>query len=33
MMKWFAVTAGALAGLLLVTSWPKLQRYRRIRAM
>jgi len=33
MKKWIAVAAGALVAYAVVTSWPELVRYRRIRAM
>jgi len=33
MSRWLAVAGGALFAALLVSSWPELQRYRRIRAM
>jgi hypothetical protein len=33
MIKWFAVAASALVAYAVVTSWPELVRYRRMRAM
>ena len=33
MIKWFAVAASALVVYAVVTSWPELVRYRRMRAM
>ena len=33
MIKWFVVAASALVAYAVVTSWPELVRYRRMRAM
>ena len=33
MKKWFAIAATAVLGYAIVSSWPELVRYRRIRAM
>jgi hypothetical protein len=33
MSKWIALAAGAVIAYAVVTSWPELVRYRRIRAM
>jgi uncharacterized protein DUF6893 len=33
MKKWFAVAAAAAVAYAVVTSWPELVRYRRMRAM
>jgi len=33
MIKWFAVAASVLVAYAVVTSWPELVRYRRMRAM
>jgi hypothetical protein len=32
-MKWVAIAAGAVIAWAIVTSWPEVERYRRIRAM
>jgi len=31
--KWFAAVAGLLVGYAIVSSWPEIRRYRRIKAM
>ncbi len=31
--KWFAVAAAVLVGYAIVSSWPEIVRYRRIRSM
>ena len=33
MSKWIAVAAGVIVAYALVTSWPEMKRYRRMRAM
>lgn len=33
MKKWFAIVGGAVVAALVVSSWPEIKRYRRIRAM
>jgi len=33
MTKWFAIAIGAVVTYAVVTSWPEIVRYRRIRAM
>ena len=33
MKKWIAIAVGAAVAYAIVTSWPELERYRRIRAM
>jgi hypothetical protein len=33
MAKWIAVTAGAVFAYAIVSAWPDIARYRRIRAM
>lgn len=33
MSKWVLATVGVLVGAMIVTQWPEIERYRRIRAM
>jgi hypothetical protein len=32
-LKWFALAAGAVFAYAVVTAWPEIRRYRRMRAM
>jgi hypothetical protein len=33
MTKWFLAAAGLFVGAMVVTQWPEIERYRRMRAM